>query len=229
MTDLDPRIATAGWWLAGASAVFVVSLALHPPPSPDLAEFMTTIANSPTRWVVVHWLAALALTGFAITGLLVLTARSPITRHRVGASGWALLIVGAIWVSTTAVAEATVITAVAVAGDSAMFEVWHLFAEGKAFGFGMLAGAFALIGGTEAMSDRSITPTWATWIGTAAAVAAFIGFIGLALLLGIAIGSVIWLFSTIVMSLWAIWFGIGLARSTPRGDSTRTGELESPG
>lgn len=203
----------AGAWLAIGSLLFAVSLALHPPPAPNPGEFMAIIADGPARWVAVHWAAAMALTLFAIAGLLVLTAGSRLTRNGWLATAWAVLVLGALWVTTTAVAEATVITEAAVAGDTATFEAWQLFAEGKAIGFGFLALAVAAIAGNEARSTRSVTPAWAAWIGSVAAIVAFVGFVVLGLLLGIALGGLVWVVSTIVMSLWTLWFGVALGRS----------------
>lgn len=203
----------AGAWLAIGSLLFVVSLVLHPPPSPNPGEFMATIADGPALWVAAHWAAALALSFFVIAGLLMLTAESRLTQNGWTMSAWAVLVVGALWVTTTAVAEATVITEAAVAGDTATFEAWQLFAEGKAIGFGFLALAVAAIAANEARSSRSVTPMWAAWISTVAGIAAFVGFVVLGLLLGIAVGGLIWVGSTIVMSLWTLWFGVGLVRS----------------
>lgn len=206
----------AGAWLAVGSVLFVGSLVFHlfhPPPSSALGEFMASIAAAPTQWVLAHWAAALALTIFAITGLIMLTTESRLSQKWWTMTAWAVLAVGAIWVTTTAVAEATVLTAAAVAGDTATFEAWQLFAEGKAVGFGFLAVAIAVIAGNEARSTRSVTPVWASWIGAVAGIVAFVGFVVLGVLLGIALGGLIWLVSTIVMSLWTLWFGIALARS----------------
>lgn len=210
-TGVGTRV--AGAWLAVGSVLFVGSLVLHPPPSPDPGEFMAAIADGPTQWVLAHWAAALALTLFAITGLIMLTTASRLSQKWWTMSAWAVLVVGAIWVTTTAVAEATVITEAAVAGDTATFEAWQLFAEGKGVGFGFLAVAIAVIAGNEARSTRSVTPVWASWIGAVAGIVAFVGFVVLGVLLGIAVGGLIWLISTIVMSLWTFWFGVALARS----------------
>lgn len=213
MSDAATEVRVAGAWLALGSLLLAVSLALHPPPSPNAGEFMTIIAENATLWVAVHWGAALALTMLVIAGLLVLTAGSRLTRTWWTMSAWAVLVVGALWVTTTAVAEATVITAAAAAGDAATFEAWQLFAEGRAVGFGFLVAAVAVIAVDEARSALSVTSAWAAWIGVVAAVAAFVGYVVLGLVLGIAIGGPIWLVSTIVMSLWTLWFGAGLARS----------------
>lgn len=208
----DTRSRVAGAWLAIGSLLFVVSLALHPPPSPDPGEFMATIADGPTRWVAAHWAAALALSLFVIAGLLMLTAGSRLTRDWWTVTAWAVLVVGALWVTTTAVAEATVITQAAVAGDTATFEAWEAFAEGKAIGFGFLALGVAVIAANEARSVHAATPVWASWVGAIAAVAAFVGFVVLGIMLGIAVGGLVWLGSTIVMSLWTLWFGVALMR-----------------
>ena len=209
----ETGVRAAGAWLAVGSLVFVVSLALHPRPSPDLGEFMAIIAANSTLWIAVHWAAALALTMLVIAGLLMLTAGSRFTETWWTVSAWAVLIIGALWVTTTAVAEATVIATAAAAGDTATFEAWQIFAEGTALGFGFLVAAVAVIAVTEARSVRSITPAWAAWIGAIAAVVAFVAFVVLGLILGIAIGGPIWLISTIVVGLWTLWFGIGLVRS----------------
>lgn len=213
----------AGAWLAVGSLLFVASLVLHPPPPPDSGEFMAVIAGGATQWVLAHWIAALALTVFAITGLLVLTTESRLSRDWWTMSAWAVLVVGALWVTTTAVAEATVITEAAVAGDTATFEAWQRFAEGKAVGFGFLAIAIAVIAGDEARSTHSVTPPWAAWIGAVAGIVAFVGFVVLGLLLGIAVGGPIWLVSTIVMSLWTLWFGVAMMKSADSQDQLAEG------
>lgn len=203
----------AGGWLAVGSVLIVVSLLLHPPPSPDPAAFMAAIADAPTTWVAAHWAATLALTGFAMTGLIVLSTGSWLARDWWTVSAWAVLVVGAIGVTITAVAEATVITAAAVAGDTATFEAWQRFAEGWAtVGFGALAIAVAVIAADEARSGRSVTPAWAAWIGAAAGIVAFVGFVVMGVLLGIAVGGLVWLGSSLVLSAWTFWFGVRLAR-----------------
>lgn len=174
---------------------------------------MAAIAAAPTQWVLAHWAAALSFTFFAITGLLVLTTTSRLSQHWWTMTAWAVLVVGALWVTTTAVAEATVITAAAVAGDTATFEAWQLYVEARAVGFGFLAIAIAVIAGNEARSTRSVMPAWAAWIGAIAGIVAFVGFVVLGLWLGLAVGGLVWLTSTIVMSLWTLWFGIALTRS----------------
>lgn len=213
MSLTGARTRVAGVWLAVGSLLFVASLAFHPPPSPDPGEFMATIANGPIRWAAAHWMAAMALSAFALVGLIVLTGGSRLTQNGWTVSAWAVLVVGALWVTTTAVAEATVITVAAVAGDRATFEAWQLYVEGRAVGFGFLALAIAVIAGNEARSTRSVTPAWAAWIGATAGTVAFGGFVVLGLWFGLAVGGLIWLVSTIVMSLWTLWFGIALTRS----------------
>lgn len=211
----ERNVRVAGAWLALGSLLLVGSLLFHPPPPPDLGEFMATIAADSTRWVAVHWAAAMALTLFVLAGLIVLTAGSRLTRHWWTVTAWATLVVGALWVTVTAVAEATVIAAAAVAGDAGTFEAWQLFADGTAVGFGLLALAVAVIAGNEARtrSTHAVTPAWAAWIGALAAVVAFVAYVVLGLLLGIELGGVVWLGSTIVMGLWTLWFGVALGRS----------------
>ena len=213
LSRAETTVRAAGAWLAAGSLLLVVSLALHPPPSPVPAEFMAIIAENATLWTAVHWGAALALTMLVIAGLLVLTAGSRLTETWWTMSAWAVLVVGALWVSTTAVAEATTIATAAAAGDAATFEAWQLFAEGQGIGFGFLAAALAAIAADQARSAIPITPPWAAWIGAVAAVAAVVAYVVLGAVLGIAIGAPIWLAATIVMGLWTFWFGVALARS----------------
>lgn len=58
-----------------------------------------------------------------------------------------------------------------------------------------------------------MTLLWASWIGTVAGMVTFVGFVILGVLLGIAVGGLIWLGSTIVMNLWTLWFGVALVQS----------------
>jgi hypothetical protein len=149
-----------------------------------------------------------------VTSLIVLTAHSRLTENWWTISAWAILPVGAFWVVTAAVAEATVISHTALAGDRATFQAWQRFAEGKAMGFLGLALAIALIAGNEARSDQPTTPAWACWAAMAAALAAIAGWT-LGMVLGVAAGGVIWLVSTRVMGLWTLWLGLALARTEP--------------
>lgn len=63
------------------------------------------------------------------------------------------------------------------------------------------------------MSTHSATPACAAWVGSIAGMLAFVGFVVLGLWLGLAVGALIWLVTTIVMSLWTLWFGLALTRS----------------
>lgn len=215
---IDTMTRMGGAWLALGSLLLVVGIALHPPPSPDPGEFMATIAQEPTRWMAAHVATAVALSAFAMAGLIVLSAGSRFTRNWWTVSAWAVLIVSALWVTTAAVAEATVITQAAIADDVATFEAWSVFAEAHSAAFGFLALAIAVIAGNETRSAHGTTPVWASWIGVVAGVAAVLGFV-LGLGLGMAPGGLVWLVSTIVMSLWTLWFGVTVARS---GDAAST-------
>jgi hypothetical protein len=205
-------VQVAGGWLAGASLLLVGALAFHPPPSADPDEFMRIIADAGTRWVVVHWIAALALSAFVVASLIVLSASSRLTSSWMTVSAWGLLPVSALWVVTTAVAEATVISHAAVIGAHEMFHAWHLFAEGKGMGFLGIALSTALIAGNEARARQPAVPASACWVAAAAALAALCGWT-LGTIFGVTTGGIIWLFSTLLMSLWILWFGLALARS----------------
>jgi hypothetical protein len=184
---------------------------------------MALVAGASSRWIIVHWIAAASLSLFAMTGLIVLTANSRLTEAWWTISAWAVVTLGAIWTMTTAVAEATAVPAAARAEDLARFEAWWAFAEGKSTGFMFLALAVAVIAGNEARMPRGATPAWASWIAVAAGVSAFLGW-PLGMWFGVAMGSVLWLASSLVTSLWTFWFGWSLARTAtdaPTGARSR--------
>ena len=80
---------------------------------------MQVVADSSTRWAISHWASAAGLSLFAVTGLIVLAARSRLTEAWWTMSAWAVLAVGALWTMTTAVAEATVVADAAASGNVA--------------------------------------------------------------------------------------------------------------
>jgi hypothetical protein len=209
MSDTDTGIRVAGAWMAIASALLAGVLIGHGPIHPDMSRQMEVIADGSIRWAIVHWAAAAALSLLAITGLIVLTARSRLTQEWWTLTAWGVITVGALWTMTTAVAEATVVADAAAAGDTGRFEAWWAFSEGKATGFMFLALAVALIAGNEAKSARAATPAWASWIAVLAATGSFLGW-ALGMWFGVNLGSILWLFSSLVMSVWTLWFGLGL-------------------
>ncbi|WP_458207876.1 hypothetical protein [Haladaptatus sp. NG-SE-30] len=211
-----------GAWLAVGSFLLVVGIVLHPPPSPDQGEFIATIAEEPTRWMAAHWATAIGLAVFTIAGLIMLTTESRLTQNWWLLSAWAVLVVGALWVTTAAVAEATVITTAAVAGDTATFEMWEPFADAHGAAFVFLALAIAIIAGNEARSASEAMPTWASWVGAGAGIVAIAGFV-LGLGLGFALAGIVWVVSTIVMGLWTLWFGVALMRFKPTAQTPSEG------
>lgn len=215
-------IITAGGWLAAGALLVVLGLAIHPPPSPDPAVFMAIIADDLTRWLISHYASAIGFALWVGAALLVLAARSPLTRQWWTASAWALVAVGSMWVMFGWLLEATVIIDAVGADDAVAFERWQALIQGLDLGFFATALGVVAIAITEARADAHIIPPWAAWIGAVAAVLVTItGF--LALGLGIAAAGPGWLVSSIVLGLWALWFGIGLMRS---GDDTWTDRLE---
>lgn len=221
------RIRTAGAWLGFGGLAFVVGLLLHAPPSADTGQFMATIANGPTQWMAAHWISAIAISSIIVGGLLVLTSDSRLTEKGVTTSAWAVLIVAGVVLLTAALTEATVSTAAAVAGDTATFEAWQAFAEGHAIAFVFVGLSVAVIAGNEARGRYGMTPGWVSWIGAAAGILAPLGFV-LGVGVGIAIGGIAFIVFSIVLSLWLVWFGIGLARA-PDGTMSRSGEPEAAG
>lgn len=211
-SSTDTKMRVGGAWFALGALALVVGFVLHPPPSPNPAEFMATIAEDPTRWTTAHAATAVALSAFTIAGLIMLTAGSRLTQYWWTTTAWAVLVVSALWVTTAAVVEATVMSQAAAAGDTATFETWSIFAEMHSAAFLFFVLAIAVIAGNEARSAYQTTPAWASWIGAIAGIAAFVGMI-LVFALGIALGGFVWVVATIVMGLWILWFGITLART----------------
>lgn len=226
LQDRDTGTRVAGGWLAIASFLLAASLAFHGPIAVDMSARMEAISDGATRWVVVHWAAAAALSCFVIAGLLALTRGGRLTGSWQTISAWAVVTVGALWTLTTAVAEATAVTGAAVSGDAAMFEAWWSFAEGNANGFAVLALAVAVIAGSEARMPRGATPAWACWTGAVAGIAAFAGW-AFGMWLSVRPGSLVWVVSSLVMCLWLLWFGVALMRTGARVHGRVAGEPEA--
>lgn len=215
-SQTETGVRVAGAWLVVGSVIWVPALALHPPLPPDMGDFMERVADTGTRWVVAHWLAAIALSIFALASLIVLAATSRLTRGGLGITAWALLPVAALWVSTTAVAEATVISSSAVSGDVVTFAAWDAFAEGRAMGFLGIALAVTLIALSEARAAQAAVPDSVAWIGVAVGVVAFVSWLLGRPVLGLGIGGPLFVVSAVVMGLWIFWFGVGLVRASSR-------------
>lgn len=223
----DTRIRAGGAWLAIGAIAFIASLLLHAEPAPDPAGFMANIAAAPTQWVIAHWLAAIAATLFVIAGLLVLTADSRLTQQWWTVTAWAVVTVGSLWIVSTALIEATVVTAAAVGGDTATFVEWQRFGQALAMAFVALTPAVALIALNEARTGPATTPVWASWLGAIAGLVAGVAF-ALLVGVGVAMAGIVWIPATLVMSVWVGWFGVSLARAdgeslvrTPASGTTR--------
>lgn len=222
----DTNIRVGGAWLAIGAIALVVSLLLHAQPSPDPNEFMANIAATPTQWVIAHWLAAISSSLFVIAGLIILTTNSRLTHEWWTLTAWAVVIVGSLWIMSTALIEATVVTAAAVDGDTATFVEWQLFGQALASAFVGVAAALALIAYNEAQNGPETTPVWASWIGAAVGIVAAVAF-ALIIGFGVSMAGIVWIPTTILMSVWVLWFGVSLARSdgisltsTPASDTT---------
>ena len=212
MPRTNGGVRVGGAWLAIASCLMIAGLVLHGPIAPELSDQMSKIANGPRVWVVAHWITAAGLSLYMVAGLVVLTSGSRLTEGWWTTTAWAVLPVSALWVLTTAVAEATVVTNAAISGNSEMFEAWWAFAEGKATGVAFLALAIAVIAKNDAQSAERVTPAWSAWTAMFASLASFTGW-ALGMWFEIGAGSVLWLASSILMSVWTAWFGIALTRS----------------
>lgn len=213
MTHTNSAIRTGGAWFAIASFLIILTLVLHGPIAPDLSDQMTRIAGHATRWAVSHWIAAAALSFYAVSGLIVLSSRSRLTDRWWTLSAWAVITVGGLWTVTTALAETTVVADAAAFGDTETFMAWWAFAEGKANGFAVVALAIAVIAGQEARGSYASTPKWSAWAAVVAGVAAFVGWV-LGMWFEVGFGSPLWLVASIAMSLWTLWFGLALTRSS---------------
>lgn len=224
LTHPDRAVRAGGAWLAIASLLMIGVFAAHGPIAPDLQDQMTRIADAAARWAVVHWVAAAALSLYAVSALIILTARSELTDGVWLLTAWAVICIGSLWTVTTAVAETTVIAESAVAGSDETFAAWWAFAEGRGHGFAFFALAIALIAGWDARRPSGATPAWSASIAMAAGIASFTGW-ALGMWLGVGIGNLVWVASSMVMSLWTLWFGAALARipaavAGPRRDAT---------
>ena len=212
MPHTNTAVRVAGTWLAIASSLLVAALVLHGPLAPDLSDQMKKIADGALAWSVIHWVSAASLSLFAVTGLVVLTSGSRLAGGWWTMTAWAVLTVSALWTMTTAVAEATVVTNAAVSGAEEMFEAWWSFAEGKASGIAFLALAVSVISGNEAQSSERAVPAWSAWIAMVSGVASFAGW-ALGRWFGVDVGNLLWVASSVLMSVWTLWFGVALMRS----------------
>lgn len=206
------RIRVGGAWLAIAAIAFIASLLLHARPSPDPNEFMANIAAAPTQWMIAHWVAAISSALFVIVGLIMLTTDSRLTDKWWTLTAWAVLIVGSLWIMSTALIEATVVTVAAVEGDTATFVEWQLYGQALALSFVLVSPALASIAYNEARNGPETTPVWASWIGVLAGIVAGLAFF-LLIAIGIPMAGVVWIPTTILTALWVLWFGVSLARS----------------
>lgn len=215
---LRPGNGTAGLWLGAGASLLIIALVFHGPPDPDLSVQMQHVAEGHTRWALVHWSAAVALFLISGSGFLKLidqnTGGSPAGLR----SAWLVLALGALLTVSTAVSEATVVSAAANAGDKATFVSWEKFSGGMANGFFALALATALIALAEARSDASRMPVWSCAAGTIFGVLSAVGW-SLGEHFGIGIGGPIWLFSTLLMCVWLAWFGFAVL-SPARGTTS---------
>jgi hypothetical protein len=212
MPRTNTAVRVAGTWLAIASSLLIAALVVHGPLAPDLSDQMKKIADEARTWSVIHWVSAASLSLYAVTGLIVLTSGSRLAEGRWTMTAWAVLTVSALWTMTTAVVEATVVTNAAVAGAKEMFEAWWAFAEGKASGIAFLALAVAVISGTEAQSSERAVPAWSAWIAMVSGIASFAGW-ALGRWFGIDFGNLLWVASSVLMSVWTLWFGFALMHS----------------
>lgn len=147
-----------------------------------------------------------------MTGLVVLTAGSRLTENWWTITAWAVLPIGALWTVTTAVAEATAIADAAASGKTETFQEWWAFAEAMGSGITFLALAVAVIAGNEIWSSERVVPVWSAWTAMIASLASFAGW-AVGMWIGIGLGNLVWQISTLLMTVWTLWFGLALARS----------------
>ena len=211
MTHTNKSVRVGGAWLAAASFLMIAALGIHGPIDPDLDVQMGRVADAGIRWSIVHWIAAAALSLYAVTGLIVLNSGSRLTDGLWTMGAWSVITVGALCTMVTAVAETTVVTNAALSGSIEMFRAWWAFAEGMANGFAFLALAVAVVAGNEARASSGSMPAWSAWIAMVAGIASFAGW-ALGMWFGIRAGNLLWVAASIVMSGWTLWFGVALMR-----------------
>ncbi|MCT7374164.1 hypothetical protein [Chelativorans salis] len=212
MTQKSAAVQAAGAALALGAVMLIITFVIHGAPEPRLSDMMAVIAAESLRWQLAHWFAAVGLSLFAMAGIILLGARTRLAESPFTVFAWGMFAIGALWTSSTAVAEATAVTHVAVAGDEAAFAAWWAFSEGRANGFAALALAVAVIAGEETRTAEKATPVWAAGVAAVAACGSFIGWV-LNAWAGIGFGGPIWVASSILMCLWLLWLGTGLVRA----------------
>ena len=203
---------TPGSWLAAGNLLLAAALVLHGPPDPDLTIQMHSVHDGHGLWSLVHWSAAVAL--FLISGASFLTLATDrrVRQSPALASAWTVMALGALTTFSTAISEATVLSAAADAGDLATFTAWWGFATGMANGFFALALATALVAWSDMRSDIGRLPVWAAGAGTLFGLFSAIGWT-LGEQLGLAIGGPVWLVSSLLMCLWLAWYGLAPFRA----------------
>ena len=218
MTSDQTGLRAAGAWLAVASLLLLLALAFHGPLHPDLEVQMTRIAESASRWAVVHWTAAVAFSCFAVAAVLVLVGRSRLTSTGKTISAWAVVLIGALWTLTTAVTEVTVLADLAASGDRSQFEAWWSFAEGYGNGFSLLAVAVAVIAWNETTDPERLVPKWSAAVGAGAGLASVTGWV-FGVWFDVGPANLLWVLASGVMCGWLAWLGTVLARTSESGGS----------
>lgn len=143
-----------------------------------------------------------------------LVSHSRLTSTGKTISAWAVVLVGALWTLTTAVAEVTVIADLAASRDLVQFEPWWSFAEGYGNGFSMLAVAVAVIAWSEYWDPHQLLPKWSAAVGAGAGLASFAGWALLGVWLDVGPANLLWLLASGVMCVWLAWLGTVLARTS---------------
>jgi hypothetical protein len=219
----------AGAALALGAVMMVITFLIHGAPEPDIADMMAVIATETLRWHIAHWVAAVGLSLFAMAGIIMLAGRTRLTETPVTVFAWAVLPIGALWTTMTAVAETTAVTHAAIVGDKATFAAWWAFSEGQANGFAAVALAVAVIAGNEMRTGGKATPAWAAGVAVFAACSSFAGW-GLWSWADFGFAAPIWVISSILMCLWLLWLGTALVRvesnqATSRHDALSNAEI----
>lgn len=218
---MNSTATTARLWLSTGAGLLSAALVFHGPPDPDLTVQLHHVADGSHRWSIVHWTAAVSLfllSGAAFLALFGRAAGEALPGHP---GAWMVMALGALATFTTAVTEAAVVAKAANAGDQATFDTWWAFSGGMANGFFALAIATGLIALSVVRDDQRQIPIWASVAGTASGFLSAFGWV-LDEHMGIGIGGPIWLISTLVMSLWLVWFGLaGLSGSRRTNDSLK--------
>lgn len=205
----------AGGWLALGSLLMILGGALHPPS----ASAVAVIAENMTRWIASHWLFAAGSFLVGVAGFLLLLARSEVASEWGTKTSWAAVVLGTTLLVIFLAGEATVLPALAAAGETEAFANWKAFIESGVFAalFPVTVGLMG-VAWSQARHPAPRTPAFAAWGGVLTFALGLVWIVGSGVL-GIDILGPLFLVELLGF-IWLGWLGVRLLR---------LGELEDGG